>query len=88
MFFTRKDPDSIEDYSVDWTDWLAGETLSAASWIASTGITVTAQSISGAVATARISGGQAGQRYDLTCRATSSSGRVQDQTIRIICEEM
>lgn len=88
MFFARKDPDSVEDYSIDWRKWLGDESLSSAQWIAPPGIDIVDSSTTGSVATVRLSGGQAGQIYIVTCRATSSSGRVNDQSIRIICEEM
>ena len=32
MTFT-KDPDAVLDYSVDWSLWLAGDTISSSEWL-------------------------------------------------------
>ena len=79
-----KDINATLDYSVDWGDWLdAGDTIASTEWIVPDGLTSDAESLTGAVATIRLAGGTVGQRYAITCRATSAAGLVDDRTIRI-----
>lgn len=88
MFLTHKDPDAVDDFSIDWSAWLdQGETLSSVQWIADSGIQILGYTFGPTTASARVSGGRAGRAYTLTCRATTSSGRVNDRSIRILCEE-
>lgn len=85
--FYLKDPNAKLDFSVEWEDWLAsGETLSSVSWTVATGLTQSgspAASNTTTRATVWLEGGTAGQDYDVTCRATTSAGRIDDRTLRI-----
>jgi len=85
MYFVLKDPDSIEDYSINWKDWLGTESLASAQWFTPPGLTLITSSINGTIATARVSGGEPGRRYTITCRAKSSTNRENDESIRIVC---
>ncbi|MDP9479818.1 MAG: hypothetical protein M3R38_29855 [Actinomycetota bacterium] len=61
-----KDPQARLDYSLDWSAWLAsGETITASTWAATTGITVEAAapyapSFTGTATTVWLSGGTIG----------------------------
>ncbi len=80
-----KDPDSVLDYSFDWSSWLAtAETLSTATWTVPTGITKNSQSLTTTVATAWISGGTAGTSYNVACKVVTSGGRTDERTMTII----
>jgi hypothetical protein len=94
-----KDPDAVLDFRWDWapltnergrSDWLAsGETITAREIVAETGITVDTSSNTdtGTSVTVWLSGGTAGNDYDVTCRVTTSAGRVDDRTLVILCRE-
>lgn len=82
------DPSAVLDYSVDWSAWLAsGETISASTWVVSSGLTLASQSNTTTVATAWISGGTAPTDYRITNRITTSAGRTDDRSITIWCRE-
>lgn len=83
-----KDPDARLPYAVDWSAWLAneGDTASSATWIAPDGIVQEASpapSLTDGVATAWFSGGTDGKDYRITCRLTTTGGRVDDRTVTI-----
>ena len=80
--FDEKDPDDIDNFSWDWSDELAtGETiLTRAFPDPPAGITIDNSAIDGGKVTATLSGGTAGESYDLTCRITTSLGRQLDWT--------
>ena len=78
-----KDPNAILDYSIDWTEWLSTDTISNVSWTVPAGITSPSASNTTKIATVWLSGGTAGQSYDLLCRITTAGGRTDDRTITI-----
>jgi len=78
-----KDPTAVLDYSVDWTQWLAQDTLATSSWSADVGITVTATSFTTTVATVWLSGGTAGRIYSIHNSITTVGGRVNEQSFKI-----
>lgn len=79
----KKDPDSILDYTVDWTDWLAplADVIVSVEWLPSAGITVQSFSNTSATATAFVSGGVLDADEFVTCRITTAGGRTEDRTI-------
>ena len=88
--FIEKDPYAVLDYSLDWTNWMpTGDTISA--------ITITAETISGDaaplaidsstntnyIATANISGGTAGNIYNVEYKITTTNGLKDSRNFRI-----
>ena len=88
-FFAVRDPDSILDYSIDWTEWLATttDTISASTWIIPTALSTTNNSFGTATTIVWISGGTAGEVYDVTNRIVTYGGRTEDRTIEFTCIE-
>lgn len=87
-----KDPDAVLDYVVDWspdTDpWLAsGETIASHVVDAEAGITVDSSTVSDGKVTVWLSGGTAGQNYDVGVQITTSSNRTDERTMRIRVRE-
>lgn len=82
-----KDPDAVLDYQIDWEDWLGEDTISDSEWTVPTGITNDGDTNTATTATIWLSGGTAGTRYKLINHITTVSGREEDRTITIICEE-
>lgn len=82
-----KDPDSIIDYGIDWSNWLTdGETIVTSSW-PDLGDLVSVSESNTATATAIfISGGVLGATYTLTNRITTNQGRTEDRSMYISCQ--
>lgn len=88
--YIEKDPYAVLDYSLDWENWMpSGEVIQT--------ITVTAESISGDTApltvdsstntdyivTATLSGGTAGEMYNLEYRIVTNEGKQDSRNFRI-----
>jgi len=83
-----KDPGAVLDYMWDWSDWLAtGDTIDSALITAASGIVLDSSTNTTTTATAWLSGGTAGQAYDVVCKVVTVDGRTDERTIRIVVEE-
>jgi len=82
-----KDPNSVEDFALNWTLEIGSDTISSATWSA-VGVTVDSDSLAGAVTTARLSGGTVGKPARTTCHVVLASGQVKERTIRLSIQEM
>jgi hypothetical protein len=85
-----KDPDAVLDYTIDWSDWLTGaEELTAAAFTVPTGITKDSEEKTTTTATVWLSGGTAGESYEITCHITTNNTkpREDDRTIKIKMKE-
>lgn len=85
-----KDPDAFLDYTLDWSQWLQGDS------ILSTNFTVTGDDAALAVAfatstpttaTVWLQGGTDGALYAVTCEITTAQGRVDDRSFQIQINE-
>lgn len=85
IYWESKDPNDIDDFSVDWTNQLNGEELTAAVWsvVNAAGVVIDATSIASPFAKIRLSGGNENETAILMCRATTSTGRQIDQTVKL-----
>ena len=98
----NKDPDETLDYSVDWSRWLNGATISTIVWYvdnsagAKTALTAgntvnglqnVAQTISGGVATINLGLGTNNTEYKIYCNMSDSSGSVAERVIRLRIKE-
>lgn len=98
----NKDPDETLDYSVDWSRWLNGATISAVVWYvddsagAKTALTAgntvnglqnVAQTISNGVATINLGLGTNNTEYKIYCSMSDSSGNVAERVIRLRIKE-
>lgn len=98
----NKDPDETLDYSVDWSRWLNGATISSVVWSvdSSAGVKTTiaasntvngiqnvSQTISGGVATINLGLGTANTEYKFYCTMSDSSGNVAERVIRLRVKE-
>ena len=84
-----KDPDSIIDYGLDWSNWLAAdETINTSSWITSpTGLTIDSESLAATETLVFLSGGTVGVEYTLTNRIVTDQGRTEDRSMLIKCQQ-
>jgi hypothetical protein len=69
-----KDPEAIKDYSVNWSEWLEGDAVETSAWDVPEGLTLVTESLEGARATVRVSGGSAGKVYTLRNTITTKAG--------------
>lgn len=80
-----KDPDSTVDYTFDWTDWLGGDTITAATVTpdATSGVTVvgTPTWTGGKAVTCWLTGGILGATARVVCHIGTAAGRTEDQTL-------
>lgn len=85
----KKDPDAVLDWIFDWNDWLAEvETITDVEFTVDPGISIDPVKGFGhtlKTATVWLSGGTEGQVYRVTCRVTTSEGRVDDRTFTLRC---
>lgn len=91
--FTRiKDPDAVLDYAVDWSDWLAdAETIDTIAVAVDEGdVEIEASpaaSETDGVVTAWVSGGTDNTQAVVRYRVTTSDGRTDDRSIKLIIRE-
>ena len=78
-----KDPNSTLDYAFDWSSWLGSDSLASHTIIADSRLTVNSSSQSATSVTVWLSGGTAGYLHDVTCRVTTTGGRIDDRTITL-----
>lgn len=86
-----KDPNSVLDYSIDWSDWLGSDTIHSSTWTLPAGIIkdpVGQDSFTNTVTTIWLSGGTAGTTYTILNRIVTHGGRTADQTFKITCKEL
>jgi len=78
-----KDPDAVLDYTFDWTAWLddVADSIATRTVLVPIGITLDSNAIAGKKVIAWLSGGGAGQTYQVTCRITTAGGRTDDRSI-------
>jgi hypothetical protein len=79
---------AVLDYTIDWSQHLdSGDQIASVTW--SVGALTLDSQIDGATsATARISGGTAGQRYTITCHVELDSGQEDERSIVLIVQQL
>ena len=98
----NKDPDETLDYSVDWSRWLNGASISSVIWSVdnSSGVKTTiangetvngiqriSSSISNEVTTIHLGLGTANTEYKFYCRITDSTGSIAERVIKLNVKE-
>lgn len=86
----RVDPSDVEDFAVDWTDILDGETISGTPTYTPnpTGPTVGTVTVNGATTQARLSGFTPNTDYEVTVRIATSGGRTIERTFGLQAREL
>lgn len=82
-----KDPNAVNDYSVDWTLNTGGDSIVGSTWVAPAGITVDSSTFNTKKTIVWLSGGTVGVNYRVVNHITTAGGRQEDKTIIIICQE-
>jgi hypothetical protein len=80
-----KDPDEILDYSINWVQPLANDTIVTSTWAISGpgGLTQTTATNTATLATIWLSGGTLSQTYAVKNTIVTAGGRTFDQTVNI-----
>lgn len=92
------DPNELQAYSVDWSRFLnTGDTISSVAWLvngtvtASYGVadnlTIVQPTNTDTVATVRITGGNVGTKYKISCRITTTDGLIYERSIFLTIRE-
>lgn len=85
-FFTLKDPNAVLDYAIDWTNWLVGgDVISTSTWLAPSALTIINSTFTGGTTVVFLSGGTAGEVYNVTNRIITAANRTDDRTIEFTC---
>ena len=102
MKWPFKDPDEIQDYTVDWSRFLGPYTIDSVQWyirdadgvktlVSATGtvdgLTLGAQTNTNTVATARWSAGTANKTYKITCAIVYDTVLVAERVIQLPVKE-
>jgi hypothetical protein len=84
-----KDPDSVLDYTFDWTDWLDGDTINSSTWTIESPLTMVpaSDSYSDTKTTLYLTGGDAGSDYLVTNRITTAASRTAERSFEIRIRE-
>lgn len=86
-----KDPDEVLDYQIDWLGdasergplYGLDDAIANSLWVVPAGITKESDVFDDGSVTIWLSGGTAGETYELLNRITTDDGRVFDQTVKI-----
>ena len=79
-----KDPDAKLDYQWDWSDWLdSGDEIASAVFTVPSGLTNVSNSKTTTTATIWLSGGTAGETYEIACEITTAQTRIDERTVCI-----
>jgi hypothetical protein len=76
----KKDPDNTEQYYIDFSDWLNGQSIASSTWTVSAGLTVVSSAFLNGVAKITVSGGTLGTVYSMVCRVVAAAGDVGERS--------
>lgn len=82
------DPDAVLDYTIDWSDWLAGDTISSSVWAVISGTaTLDDDTINGDLTQVWVSETVVGETVRLTNSILTTEGRADDRTLILVIQE-
>lgn len=77
-----KDPDAVLRHSFDWRPWLQeGETITDRAVTAEPGLTVDQDTVASGIVSYRVTGGEAGRDYRVTCEIATSESRIDQRSV-------
>lgn len=87
FFSVNKDPQSVLDYTIDWSDWLEDDTITASTWaiVADSGLTQPfSPSFTTLTTTIWLGAGTvSSQSYTVTNHITTIGGRQEDAELQV-----
>lgn len=83
-----KDPDEVEKYTIDWTQYLKGDTIASTDWYmnestTASGITLSSETNTTTSASVNIGGGYHGGRYVLSNRIVTAASLTKEKKLII-----
>lgn len=78
-----KDPTSVLDYSIDWSDFLGDDSISSSSWSLDAGIGNAGSMFCRNLSTIFLSGGSNGVGYNARNTIVTAGSRTETRTIKI-----
>lgn len=78
-----KDPNETLDYKVDWSAYLAGDTITTSTWTVDSGLTKGSTPFTASAAVVWLSGGTDYTTYKATNTIVTAGGRTAERTIQI-----
>lgn len=85
-FVTQKTPYSVRYYTLNWVDWLEGDTLVESTWVSSNSDLVIARTaMTDTLAIVWVSGGKNQVTYNITNLIQTATGQREAWTITIWC---
>lgn len=86
--YWEKDPNAVKDYTLDWSAWLAGDTISTSTWTVPAELTLASDTKTGTTTTVWLSGGGAvGNFRKVTNRIVTVGGRTEDRSFELKIKE-
>jgi hypothetical protein len=83
-----KDPAAVLDYYIDWTAWLAGDTILTSTWTVTGGdVTLGVPIDLGAIQGIWINAGTVGTHALVTNHIVTVEGRADDRSIALVLKE-
>lgn len=79
----QKDPQATLDYTIDFSLWLNGDTISAATWTVGAGITKELDTKTATTVVIWLSGGTLATSYSVSVHIITVAGRIDDRTLTI-----
>lgn len=86
LAYWEKDPSASKDYSVDWTEWLAGAAIVTSTWVVEAGLTGADDWKDASSATIQLSAGTHGVTYRVTNTIIDNSAvpRTESKSFNIV----
>lgn len=82
-----KDPGATLDYGWDWTDWLAGDTITTSSWTVPAPLTASSPGADTTTTVVWIEGGVTETTYTVVNHIVTAAGREDDRTFYLAVRE-
>lgn len=76
-----KDPNAVLDYTLDWSLWLHGDTISTSTWTVPGGITKVLDTKTSTTTTIWMSSGTLATSYSVVNKIVTANGRTEERTI-------
>ena len=78
-----KDPNEVLDYTIDWSIFLDGDTISSDIWTVASGITSVLETSTATTSTIWLSGGTLATSYTVANKIVTAAGRTAERTLTI-----
>lgn len=82
----NKTASEVKDYSIDWFEELGADTITSSTWTVPSGITQNSATATETVVTIWLSGGTAGQSYEIRNVIVTDDGRTYERSASIFIE--